>query len=58
MPSMSENTNNKNNINHINKNKEETVLKTLFDFQLDKSDNTHPQTQTMNLIWLHVLLMF
>ena len=53
MPSMSENTNN----NHINKNKEETVLKTLFDFQLDKSDNTHPQTQTMNLIWLHVLLM-
>ena len=36
---MSENTNN----NHIIKNKEETVLKTLLTF-----NNTHPKTQPVN----------
>ena len=41
MHSMSENAN----CNHITENKEEIVLKTLFDFQFDKSDNACPQTQ-------------
>ena len=35
---MSQNTNN----THFTKKKEETVLKTPFDFQLGESDNTHP----------------
>ena len=41
---MSENTNS----NHIAKNKKEIVLKTPFDFQLDKPGNICPQTLPVN----------
>lgn len=41
---MSENTNN----THFTKKKEETVLKTPFDFHLGESDNTHPQAQPVD----------
>ena len=41
---MSENSNS----NHNTENKEEIILKTLFDFPFDKSDNTYSQTQPIN----------
>ena len=41
---MSENSNS----NRNTENKEEIILKTLFDFPFDKSDNTYSQTQPIN----------